>query len=547
VLQEFVDAGESAKSADRPSLQLLVAFVHEHQPDYVIVHKIDRLARNRSDDVMINLELQSAGARLVSCTENIDETPSGKLLHGIMASIAEFYSANLGTEALKGMRQKAQQGGTTGKAPLGYLNVGKLIDGREIRTIEIDSIRAPIVCWAFEAYASGDWTLKQLLPEVTARGLTTIGTRARVEKPLALSVLHRMLRNRYYIGKVSFKEVEYDGSHQHLVSLETFTKVQTMLDARRAGGKEREHHHYLKGTIYCGACGSRLCVTRTVNRHGTEYLYFFCVGRHQRRMDCVKRSVAVSVVESYVEREWASIRIDAKYGALLQELVQTELDALQQENEKTERQVGRQLELRRSQRKKLLDAYYSGAISVDILKTEQQSLTREIESLELRLMRTHLKVAELEHVLRRTLEFLYRPQEAYRAAPPALRRQLNQAVWEQILIFDNEPVASGTVSEPFATLLDPDLVVPVAATPNPAAVASASWVAGRPGWIDGHIQSYEREHLGRARAQRRGKGLKDGHLAAPRGRHSNPHPPLGVGLKEGGLAPPTGFEPVLPP
>jgi len=89
VLHEFVDAGESAKSADRPSLQLLVAFVHEHRPDYVIVHKIDRLARNRNDDVMINLQLQSAGARLVSCTENIDETPSGKLLHGIMASIAE--------------------------------------------------------------------------------------------------------------------------------------------------------------------------------------------------------------------------------------------------------------------------------------------------------------------------------------------------------------------------------------------------------------------------------------------------------------------------
>ena len=182
----------------------------------------------------------------------------------------------------------------------------------------------------------------------------------------------------------------------------------------------------------------------------------------------------------------------------------------------------------------------------DILKTEQQSLTRDIESLELRLVRTHLKVAELEHVLRRTLEFLYQPQEAYLAAPPALRRQLNQAVWDQILVFDNEPAASGTVSEPFATLLDPGLVVPIGAAQNPAAIDTASWVAGRPGWIGGHLQTDEGEHLAR-RAQRRGKGLKDGHLAAQKGRHSNPRPPLGVGLKEGGLAPPTGFEPVLPP
>ena len=43
-----------------------------------------------------------AGAQLVSVTENIDETPSGMLLHGIMSSIAEFYCQNLSTEIIKG-------------------------------------------------------------------------------------------------------------------------------------------------------------------------------------------------------------------------------------------------------------------------------------------------------------------------------------------------------------------------------------------------------------------------------------------------------------
>ena len=107
VLEEFIDAGESARSADRRDLQRLLIYVTEHRVDYVIVHKIDRLARNRADDVTINLEFQRAGAQLVSCTENIDQTPSGKLLHGIMASISEFYSSNLATEAMKGMQEKA--------------------------------------------------------------------------------------------------------------------------------------------------------------------------------------------------------------------------------------------------------------------------------------------------------------------------------------------------------------------------------------------------------------------------------------------------------
>ncbi len=247
ILEEFVDAGESAKSADRPHLQRLIAYVSDHRVNYVIVHKVDRLARNRSDDVMINLELQSAGAHLVSCTENIDETPSGKLLHGIMASIAEFYSGNLGAEALKGMLQKAARGGTIGKAPIGYLNVGKMIDGREVRTVELDPDRAELVQWCFEQYATGDWTTLKLLEAATARGLLTVPTRQRAAKPMSPSRFHGMLRNRYYIGKIVFKDVEYEGSHPHLVSAETFYAVQDVLDSHRVGEKQREHPHYLKG------------------------------------------------------------------------------------------------------------------------------------------------------------------------------------------------------------------------------------------------------------------------------------------------------------
>ncbi|WP_375700513.1 recombinase family protein, partial [Lactobacillus delbrueckii] len=56
--------------------------------DYVIVHKIDRLARNRADDVAINSKFDEYVVRLVSTSENIDQTPGGLLMHGIMSSIA---------------------------------------------------------------------------------------------------------------------------------------------------------------------------------------------------------------------------------------------------------------------------------------------------------------------------------------------------------------------------------------------------------------------------------------------------------------------------
>jgi DNA invertase Pin-like site-specific DNA recombinase len=96
----------------------MLAYIEENKEriEYVIVHKIDRLARNRGDDVEITRALHEAGVKLVSTTESIDETPSGILLHGIMSSIAEFYSRNLATEVKKGMSQKVKSGGTVGRA-----------------------------------------------------------------------------------------------------------------------------------------------------------------------------------------------------------------------------------------------------------------------------------------------------------------------------------------------------------------------------------------------------------------------------------------------
>ena len=86
------------------------------------------------------MAIRKAGAKLVSVNENIDESPSGKFLYGIMAEMAEFYSANLSQEIRKGLDQKAKVGGTLTRAPLGYPNVREMVRGREVRTVVIDPV-----------------------------------------------------------------------------------------------------------------------------------------------------------------------------------------------------------------------------------------------------------------------------------------------------------------------------------------------------------------------------------------------------------------------
>ena len=56
------------------------------------------------------------------------------------------------------------------------------------------------MAWAFEAYATGDWTILTLLAELTRRGLTTAPGPKTPSKPLSDSQLHALLRHPYYMG-----------------------------------------------------------------------------------------------------------------------------------------------------------------------------------------------------------------------------------------------------------------------------------------------------------------------------------------------------------
>ena len=123
VLEEFVEAGVSARSADRVSLRRLLSRCRDQKQgkvDVVLVHKLDRLARNLADHVAIRAQLRDAGVTLASVTESVEDSVSGQLVEHILASMAEFYSSNLSEEVKKGMRQKVLQGGWPHQPPRGY-------------------------------------------------------------------------------------------------------------------------------------------------------------------------------------------------------------------------------------------------------------------------------------------------------------------------------------------------------------------------------------------------------------------------------------------
>jgi site-specific DNA recombinase len=473
VADEYIDRAESAKTADRPQLQRMLArLATERDISYVIVHKVDRLARNRADDVTIAMHIRAGGARLVSATENIDETPSGMLLHGIMSSIAEFYSRNLGAEVVKGTTQKAMRGGTPGIAPLGYRNVRETVDGREVRTVALDPERAPLIRWAFELYATGRFSINELVALLEAKGLRTRGNRRYSPRPLNHSSLHLVLSNDYYVGMVSYRGKKYPGRHEALVSRTLFDQVQAVLAAHnKAGERERTHKHYLKGTLFCGECGLRLTYSQNTGNGGL-YEYFVCPGKQRRQ--CSQRFHRADRIEDAIVAYYRKVQLSKARQERIRQAIRARLDEMAAVSERELTRCNQELRTLAEQEKKLLRAHYEDRISPQLYDEEQARIAREREAATDIIARLSVQFGDLEQTLELALKLTDDIQAAYARSTPTVRRLFNQALFEGIDISD-EDVASATLATPFADLLADDLLDEPVTTEEQPSEAPPGW------------------------------------------------------------------------
>ena len=123
VAREYVDEAESGRIADRPQFSRMLDEATKPEAPFkeILVWKFSRFTRKREHAVAFKSMLRRRGVRVVSITEQADDTPTGKLLEAIIESVDEFYSENLAQEVSRGMREAAMRGfWMTSYAPYGY-------------------------------------------------------------------------------------------------------------------------------------------------------------------------------------------------------------------------------------------------------------------------------------------------------------------------------------------------------------------------------------------------------------------------------------------
>jgi site-specific DNA recombinase len=122
VADVFVDRGESAKTTDRPEFQRMLATCRKQrgQIHAVIVYALTRFSRNNADHHAIAALLRGQGIALRSVTEPIDDSPAGRFMEGILASMAQFDNDLRRDRTKVGMRAAVERGRWVWPAPIGY-------------------------------------------------------------------------------------------------------------------------------------------------------------------------------------------------------------------------------------------------------------------------------------------------------------------------------------------------------------------------------------------------------------------------------------------
>jgi len=238
---------ETAAKVGRTQFVQMMRAVKRGEADGLLFHKIDRSMRNYDDwaaiQSLINdqIDVHIAG-------DSIDlNSRSGRLTANILAAIAVDFIFNLKEEVKKGQDGRLKQGLYPWGAPPGYINNG----GTELKTI--DPIRGPLIRRVFEEYATGEHTLRTLREATYAWGLST-----KSGKPLALDVINKLLRRKFYIGIVEIRGETYIGRHEPLIPKPLFDRVQAVLDGRSGPRVYRKSPYALQRLLVCTACGRHL-------------------------------------------------------------------------------------------------------------------------------------------------------------------------------------------------------------------------------------------------------------------------------------------------
>jgi site-specific DNA recombinase len=482
VVEEFVDPGRSAwvDLHKRKDFLLLLDRLREYNAspgtfiDFVIFLDLSRWTRSAEDHFRCRRLVRETGARLVSIHEPMvgEDTPEAFVMEGWLAVNNEYESMKISRRARLGIHKKASYGGSYGGRRLGYVKcVVTLPEGRQVSDVAVDPDRHAFITAAFKLYASENYSIPQLSDELHRLGLRSFPTRRYPEGKVGTAALQRLLRNPYYAGWIVYRRGKPDaetfkGRHPTLIDQETFDQVQRLLDEKRvAGERPRKRQHYLRGSVFCAACGSRLTYGVSTGENGRGYAYYFCASRVNRTPCSERANIRPELIEAAIQRMYRErpVYIGTDDLERRKEAVRA-MASVAQESLEYVRATQTELIARLEGKQDALVEMRFGekSISAEVFKRKQAKLDAEIAAAKQSRAETEGRLKLEQDDLVMALELAGDVAKVYAEADERTRRGYNQAFFTRIKIkarWDDEQrrphveVAGVELTEPYAALL----------------------------------------------------------------------------------------------
>ncbi len=286
ILTHYIDRAMSARTADRPEFQRMIADSETRLFDTVLVWKLDRFSRDRYDSAHYKRILKKNGVRVVSAKENISEGPEGIILESMLEGYAEYYSAELSDKIQRGQHDNALKCKNNG----GRVPFGMKVSSEGI--LEPNPITAPVVRKIYEMYDQGS-TIRAIADWLNGQGIKTL-----YGKNFTIGGVSIILKNRKYIGEYRYSDVVIPGGIPAIIEQELFDRVQQRMEGnKKAPARSKAEEEYLLTTkLFCGDCGCLMAGESGTNGKGVTYHYYKCSGA-KRRLGCKKKPLKKHWIE----------------------------------------------------------------------------------------------------------------------------------------------------------------------------------------------------------------------------------------------------------
>lgn len=466
VIKIYTDEAKSATSDNRPEFQQMIKDSNTGIFDIVVVHKLDRFSRDRYDSAFYKRELKKNNVQLVSVLENLDDSPESIILESVLEGMAEYYSANLSREVMKGMKETAYQCKHTGGIPpLGY-NVDK--DKNYI----INDLEADIVKAIFEMCYKGN-SYSEILDYLKSNGLKT-----KLGKDFSRSSLNNILRNEKYCGtyvfnktgqKIRGKRNIYNKSEEEIIRIENgipaivstdiFNAIQKKMDTSSQSDKAAKKSietYMLSGKIFCGECGSRMKGNKRFSgRNKNKYVTYDCSNRRDKK-GCTAKSINRDLVEGmiieFLEEDFFSYsNIDNLADKLIESNKKINYGVPQTINAHT-------YKLKQIQKKidNIIDAISNGMFHIS-MKEKMDNLEKEKASYESKIANLKLKLKNNKNIDKQKIIDFLEQNKSLKKKSLDMQKHIVQTFIKKVTVYEDHIIVETIVppvdgGEPITTV-----------------------------------------------------------------------------------------------